>query len=355
MHTRLVVSLLTIILSLSPSIAQDRTPAVKEVHYRSEALVDFDFKFPDGTSLFKPWKININYSTDEFVVFDAGNECFYIFTLKGEFVREFSRKGEGPGEIMQVADFTVDSNGHIYVLDPLNKRLSIFSEKGDFLDSFMLPNTIRGLVNSSLRVKNDLITINMPSRGYCFSVLNKKGELIKDIGAIEEYPDKNLDFNTHFSYGFINIDSDNNYSIVLWNAFRINKFDKNGVLVKQLFLDSVFPFWSEYKTRLLPENKERSSTNNMISDIKYRNNRYFIIAYEPEDDDYVIPIFEINNDFEVLRKHVLHFDYNVSLRTYSSGRTTKPPTFDVLFDNDDLRGFIIPVNNHSEVLWFSNK
>lgn len=53
-----------------------------------------------------------------------------VYSSKGEFLRAWGSKGDGPGEFFYPGTIAVDSNGDVYVVDVLNSRIQKFSGLG---------------------------------------------------------------------------------------------------------------------------------------------------------------------------------------------------------------------------------
>ncbi len=56
------------------------------------------------------------------------------FTKDGKFVKEWGKKGSGPGEISEPHTIAMDSRGRLFVGDRENNRIQIFDQDGSFLD-----------------------------------------------------------------------------------------------------------------------------------------------------------------------------------------------------------------------------
>jgi sugar lactone lactonase YvrE len=55
------------------------------------------------------------------------------FTKDGKFVKEWGKKGSGPGEISEPHTIAMDSRGRLFVGDRENNRIQIFDQDGTFL------------------------------------------------------------------------------------------------------------------------------------------------------------------------------------------------------------------------------
>jgi len=58
------------------------------------------------------------------------------FRADGRFVKEWGRKGSGPGEISEPHTIALDSRGRVFVGDRENNRIQIFDQDGTFLDQW---------------------------------------------------------------------------------------------------------------------------------------------------------------------------------------------------------------------------
>jgi len=55
------------------------------------------------------------------------------FTKDGKFIKEWGKKGSGPGEISEPHTIAMDSRGRLFVGDRENNRIQIFDQNGTFL------------------------------------------------------------------------------------------------------------------------------------------------------------------------------------------------------------------------------
>src|SRR5712692_1417393 len=58
------------------------------------------------------------------------------FNRDGKFVKEWGRKGSGPGELSEPHAIAMDSRGRLFVGDRENNRIQIFDQDGNFLDQW---------------------------------------------------------------------------------------------------------------------------------------------------------------------------------------------------------------------------
>jgi DNA-binding beta-propeller fold protein YncE len=58
------------------------------------------------------------------------------FSKDGKYLKEWGRKGSGPGEFDTLHSIAMDSKGRIFVADRGNSRIQIFDQDGQFLDQW---------------------------------------------------------------------------------------------------------------------------------------------------------------------------------------------------------------------------
>jgi sugar lactone lactonase YvrE len=71
------------------------------------------------------------------------------FTAQGKFVRQWGRKGSGPGEISEPHTIAIDSRGRLFVGDRENNRIQIFDQEGTFIAEWRQFGRPSGIVITS--------------------------------------------------------------------------------------------------------------------------------------------------------------------------------------------------------------
>jgi sugar lactone lactonase YvrE len=71
------------------------------------------------------------------------------FTAQGTFVRQWGRKGSGPGEISEPHTIAIDSRGRLFVGDRENNRIQIFDQEGAFIAEWRQFGRPSGIVITS--------------------------------------------------------------------------------------------------------------------------------------------------------------------------------------------------------------
>ncbi len=77
-------------------------------------------------------------------VADALNARIQVFTREGVFLRQWGSKGSGAGQFLRPVGIAVNAEGHVYVADTYNYRIQVFANDGTFLRSWGSKGTAPG-------------------------------------------------------------------------------------------------------------------------------------------------------------------------------------------------------------------
>jgi len=99
---------------------------------------------PESAMLNRPFDLRID-DQGRIYVMDAGDVHFKVYDERGIFLRAIGRKGQGPGELGGLVLFELTTDGKICALDDLQRRVTILSTDGQYLYSFPLQGSHRGL------------------------------------------------------------------------------------------------------------------------------------------------------------------------------------------------------------------
>ena len=92
---------------------------------------------------------NVKISPEGFIfVQDAGQ--LLQFDKEGQFVRNFFKKGQGPGEVSSIRNY-VFSGENVIVHCPSPNKIVWFGPKGEFIDEFRIEQEISGMRLEGLR------------------------------------------------------------------------------------------------------------------------------------------------------------------------------------------------------------
>ena len=117
---------------------------------------------------------DIEFYNDHIFILDKKNNNLQIFNLKGEFIRQLSKTGRGPGEYLYLNDIEVNSQG-IYLLDYSQQKIILYDFELHFQKEFHFPFYV-----SEFRCINDNIIIYSEKNGekedYQFYLTDNNGQ-----------------------------------------------------------------------------------------------------------------------------------------------------------------------------------
>ncbi|WP_313381519.1 6-bladed beta-propeller [Proteiniphilum saccharofermentans] len=79
----------------------------------------------------------IEITDEKFYILDRRNCVISVFNKNGFYITKIDRRGQGPDEYLDIADFTI-SNALVYVLSRIGKKIVIYTETGEFVKSYGL-------------------------------------------------------------------------------------------------------------------------------------------------------------------------------------------------------------------------
>jgi hypothetical protein len=74
------------------------------------------------------------------VPFPTGSALLRLYDANGRFVRNLGRRGRGPGEFETPSAVASMPDGRFLLLDRLNRRISVYSDQGVFLETWTIPH-----------------------------------------------------------------------------------------------------------------------------------------------------------------------------------------------------------------------
>lgn len=87
-------------------------------------------------ALERPAGIAIDSERNRLYVVDVTAHNVKAYSLGGEFLFEFGKRGSGDGELNFPTNVAVDESGRLYVVDSMNNRIVIFDDEGKFVGKF---------------------------------------------------------------------------------------------------------------------------------------------------------------------------------------------------------------------------
>ncbi|MGC8654846.1 MAG: 6-bladed beta-propeller [Candidatus Kryptoniota bacterium] len=145
----------------------------------------------------------VGYVDSALVIANSIDREIWIVNDSGRIIRVMGRRGEGPGEFMELTCFTVTPVGRIYVYDSIERRFTVLGMKGNVIKVFHLKGVglkIRHIAVDSL---GRILAHHTPSVDYPGFI-----SVIDTSGDVEETVRTEVDWKYRFYYdrGFLDGD-----------------------------------------------------------------------------------------------------------------------------------------------------
>lgn len=147
----------------------------------------------------------------------------------GEFVSSAGRKGQGPGEFMLPADFFIGKEA-IYVVDPLARKLHVFSLNWDFKYFFYIEDgrMVREGQDGEIIIAAPLLLDNK-NNSACIQVYDKRGKRRRSFFPINE---NTLRQDLISDNVMIDLDRQGNLFCMQEMEYKIYHYTAKGQLIK---------------------------------------------------------------------------------------------------------------------------
>ena len=180
-----------------------------------------DFNKP----LAKPMDITANSSFT--YVSDTNNKRVVVFDTGGNLLFSFGEDGSGKGQFKFPYGISTDEQGRVFVADLYNGNISIFDEKGKFIDYFAQKTLTDKKISSpaALRIidKKVYITDIQTNKAYVFDL---DGKLLLEVGKPGT---EQGEFNAPNA---ITADEEGKIYVVDTGNQRVQIFDSKGKFIK---------------------------------------------------------------------------------------------------------------------------
>lgn len=210
------------------------------ISFKEEFVIPYDPATTDTTN--RQIRSFLMLTTDsDGKIFVADNySCnIKIFDKKGNYLKTFGKKGNGPGEITNLASLFI-AKDTIYVSDQFNKSISLFNKQGEYIKSlytgkqmgFAFPVSDNYFVCSTINgveLKNKVVILSK------LVLSSKKFNYIKTLDSIStDYNPSQLNLaDLVFPFAFDN--SGNMFTaLISEDRYEIKKNDSTGKLVGKI-------------------------------------------------------------------------------------------------------------------------
>jgi DNA-binding beta-propeller fold protein YncE len=187
--------------------------------YSHQLNSDFD------TALDKP--MDIASSKSFTFVSDTNNKRVVVYDLAGSPLYHFGEEGNKPGQFRFPYGISVDPDGRVFVADLYNGNISIFDEKGNFIEYFAQKYTKDKIMTSpgGIRIVKEKVYVTDIQQNKVF-VFDLKGELMLQIGSAGK------DNGEFIAPNAVTADEEGNIFVVDTGNQRVQVFDKEGKFIR---------------------------------------------------------------------------------------------------------------------------
>ena len=146
-----------------------------------------------------------------------------------DVVCDFSKPGDGPGEMIWPAGIALDSQENVYVTDEWLNRVSVFDKDGNFLRQWGSPGSGDGEFNgpSGIAIDQQDILYIVDSRNHRVQKFTKDGEFLSTWGSLGSAEGQ---FNSPWG---LTVDQEGNVYVADHKNHRVQKFTPDGTFVTQ--------------------------------------------------------------------------------------------------------------------------
>jgi len=158
-------------------------------------------------------------------ILDAGNNRIQVFDRKGNYKKTISRRGQGPGEILQPMAIDIDVNGNITVLDYGNNRIQTLDSSGNYLHSFKTGNSNPSAIVFTKDNKIAASFLQDQFKGNSLiTLLNSNGTVEGKIGKPHFIARSHVELEAFY----LAMDKDSNFYLAFWGTSLLRKLSKEG-------------------------------------------------------------------------------------------------------------------------------
>ncbi len=174
-----------------------------------------------GETLDLAFPLSMAHDDDHHLIYDVKSYSVYEFDGAGKLVREFGRRGQGPGEFGGPAHVSLNG-GFIFVYDVFQRRLNRFDRQGNYIDSKRAPANVENIKFW----KGREYTIFTSSAEKSLSIADENGLEIKSLTLRNKTP---YTFTTATT-----VDDQGNIYCGMFDKYMIEVYDKEGVFVREI-------------------------------------------------------------------------------------------------------------------------
>ena len=181
-------------------------------------------------------------------VADRNSSQIRVFDEKGKFLKYIGRRGQGPGEFIEISCILITTGGELLVSDRVNRRVTRFSLAGDYLASYRVsekqpvaPRTLLPLGENAYVAK--YIDRNLQASSPTLETIEYVHIYDKEFKGVRESIVKNTeiwDMNILFEKAMANLSQSINLASVGSNKILVSPLAYSGEMWLYEFNDGVW-------------------------------------------------------------------------------------------------------------------
>ncbi len=212
----------------------------------------------------------IKVFNNKIYIADKMSSKLVVFDTTGKATGHVGHKGHGPGEYINISDFSIDKEGNIYILDYNNLSLLKYNPENDFISSQKLPFNAEVFQCLSDNKFAFGLTANNPGKYPHDHIIITNKNLEKEK-TITRYKNNNTDDNFHLSsFGFTETKDGIFYHKPIDDYVYV--LDHSGNLKNIFFFD--------FGNKRVPDSYRLNIEDKLESFTNYTTLTYFTLVYD---------------------------------------------------------------------------
>ena len=185
------------------------------------------FHYPVDSAMSEDGRIYVVSRSSERAV--ADNIRVTVLNMEEEYFGVFGTAGDGNGEFRWPCGLAIDGEGRVYVSDEQLRRISVFTDSGDFVTSWGTHGSGQGELNgpSGIAFDPDDNLLVSDARNHRVQRFTKDGQFLAEFGS-----HGNGEGQFDLPWGLA-ADADGDVFVADWGNDRVQRFSSDGRFVAQ--------------------------------------------------------------------------------------------------------------------------